>query len=195
MPKNTHALEHVLDQLIELGKQQDEVTVGDMRAELAQRSFGPFLFVPALLEISPIGGVPGVPTFLGLIVAIAAVQLVLGRTDFWLPQVIVRRGVKGDRMVRAMEKMRKLARVIDKLLRPRLGALTGAIWTRLAGLLAVLCMLGVPPLELVPFASTVPFAAIALIGLGLMGRDGLFMLLGMVVATGAIAVVVFQLLV
>jgi len=40
----------------------------------------------------------------------------------------------------------------------------------------------VPPLELIPFASSGPFAAIGLIGIGLTTRDGLLVLLGLLMA-------------
>ncbi len=48
-------LEQVIDAVIELGDDQSEVSVGDMQKKIGQRSFGPFLFVPAIIEISPVG--------------------------------------------------------------------------------------------------------------------------------------------
>jgi hypothetical protein len=48
--------------------------------------------------------------------------------------------------------------------------------------------LTVPPLELVPFASTAPMAAIAAFGLGMTLRDGLLMGLGFVLSVVAVAV-------
>ncbi|HCJ30812.1 MAG TPA: hypothetical protein DHV63_16330, partial [Pseudomonas sp.] len=54
--------------------------------------------------------------------------------------------------------------------------------------IAVLCVIlatSVPPLELLPFASTAPFSAICLFGLGITMRDGAAIMLGLVVAVGA----------
>ena len=175
-------LERVLDALLQLGQTKEKVTVADVQEEIGQRSFGPFLFVPAVLEISPLGGVPGVPTLLGLIVAITAAQMLFGRRHFWLPGFISRRSIKGERIEPAVQKMRPVMRLVDKGLRPRLQHITQEPWSRVVAGICLLCALTVPPLELVPFASTAPFVAIALIGLGLTGRDGLFVWVGVITA-------------
>ena len=180
--EKNHPLERVIDSIVDLGKKQEKVTVSDIQEEVGQRSFGPFLFVPALLEISPLGGIPGVPTLLGLIVVITAVQMLFGHHHFWLPGFLSRRSIKGERIDPAMKKIRPVVRVVDKALRPRLQRITEEPWSRAV---AGLCAFTVPPLELVPFASTGPFAAIALIGLGLMGRDGVFVWLGVITAVAS----------
>src|SRR5690606_33093336 len=131
---------------------------------------------------SPIGGIPAVPSLLGLIVLLTAAQILFGRQAFWLPGFIARRRVKGDRIKPAMRKMRPVIRFIDKVLKPRLTWATRGGWSRLAAAVCVVCALTVPPLELIPFASSAPFSAIALIGLGLLSRDGLFVCLGIAVA-------------
>ncbi|MBF8643930.1 exopolysaccharide biosynthesis protein, partial [Pseudomonas luteola] len=59
----SECLEDVIDGVIELGKEKDKVSVGDIKREIGQRSYGPFLFVPSIIEISPVGGVPGASTF------------------------------------------------------------------------------------------------------------------------------------
>lgn len=178
-----HPLESVIDSIVELGKKQENVSVSDIQTEVGQRSFGPFLFVPAIFEISPLGGIPGVPTLISLIVIITAAQMLIGRRHFWLPGFISRRSIKGKRIEPALKKIRPVVQLVDKALRPRLQRITKKPWNRAVASLCILCALVVPPLEVIPFASTGPFAAIALIGLGLMGRDGVFVLLGILVAT------------
>lgn len=179
-----HPLEHVIDSIVELGEEQDKVSVADIQERVGQRSFGPFLFIPAIFEISPLGGVPGVPTLLGVIVVITAGQMLFGRKQFWLPGFISKRAIKGERIKPAMQKIRPAVRLVDKALKPRLKRITQPPWSRVVAGLCVLCATTVPPLEIVPFASTAPFAAIALIGLGLMGHDGIFVWLGVIVALG-----------
>lgn len=92
MGAQSHAVEDILDRLEQEGRDDDRATVGDVTGALGDRGFGPFLFVPALIEISPIGGVPGVPTLLALIIALFAVQIVMGRDEMWLPGFL-----EGDR--------------------------------------------------------------------------------------------------
>lgn len=175
-------LEDVIESIIDLGSKQEKVSVADIQEKVGQRSFGPFLFIPAIFEISPLGGIPGVPTLLGIIVALTAGQMLFGRRHFWLPEFISRRSVKGKRIGPAMQKIRPAVRIVDKALRPRLQWITRSPGSRLVAGLCVLCAISVPPLEIIPFASSGPFAAIAIIGLGLMAHDGIFVWLGIIVA-------------
>lgn len=46
----------------------------------------------------------------------------------------------------------------------------------------------VPPLELIPFASSAPMIAITVFGLALLAHDGVLMLLALLLVTGAVAV-------
>lgn len=181
-PGSDHPLERMIDSIVELGRKQERVSVSDIQKEVGQRSFGPFLFVPALFEISPLGGIPGVPTLISLMVIITAAQMLFGRRHFWLPGFISRRSIKGKRIEPAMQKIRPVVRLVDKGLRPRLQRITRQPWNRVVAGLCIVCAVIVPPLEVIPFASTGPFAAIALIGLGFMGHDGVFVCLGITVA-------------
>ncbi|MGR3464213.1 exopolysaccharide biosynthesis protein [Limimaricola sp.] len=178
MATRSHAVEDILDRLAQEGRDDDRATVGDVTGALGNRGFGPFLFVPALIEVSPIGGVPGVPTLLALIIALFAVQIVLGRDEMWLPGFLERRSVSGDKLCAAADKLRGIGRWLDRWFHGRLKALTGPKASRIAGIAVLLMCLTVPPLELVPFASTAPMAAIAAFGLAMTLRDGLLMGLG-----------------
>ena len=165
----------------------DHVTVGDLMDAFGGRSYGPFLLVPALIELSPLGGVPGVPTLLAFVIAVFAVQMLLGRDHFWLPSWIERRAVRIDRVDQADDKMRAVTERLDRWSSDRLAALTGKAAQRAAAVCTLLLCLTVPPLEFLPFASAAPMAAIAAFGLGLIVRDGFVMLAGFAltaVATG-----------
>lgn len=183
-----HALENVIDALIDLGRTQDRVRVQDASREFGTRSFGPFLFVPAVLEMSPVGAVPGLPTFLAVLVALTALQLLFGRKAFWIPGFLGKRSISGERL-QLLKKMRPVVRMMDRVVRSRHAWILHRPWLQVVAALCIGCAFVVPPLELFPFASTVPFAAIALIGLGIIGRDGLFVMLGAACACVAIAAV------
>lgn len=188
-----HALEHVVDALIDLGEKSHEVAVDDAKAEIGSRSFGPFLFVPALLELSPVGGIPGIPTFLAIIVVITATQMMLGKREFWLPSFIGKRSVSGKRL-QLLGKMRPLVRFMDKLIRSRFDWVLHRPWIQVIAALCIGCAFIVPPLELFPFASSIPFSAIALVGLGVIGKDGLLVLTGAVAGVIACTAVAITLL-
>ncbi len=68
--------------------------------------------------------------------------------------------------------------MIDFLVAERLTLFTGKIGQRLTALACVIHALLMIPLEVVPFAVTLPGSALILFGLAVTGRDGFFMLLG-----------------
>jgi hypothetical protein len=108
--QHERCLEQVTDGVIELGDDQQQVSVSDIQDKIGQRSFGPFLFVPAIIEISPIGGIPGVPTMLALIVALFAVQMLFGREHFWIPAFLGNRSVRGEKLEKGLNKIRPVVR-------------------------------------------------------------------------------------
>ena len=187
MAQSSHAIADVLDQMCDEADRQGRVTVGDMARRLGDRGWGPFLFIPALIEISPIGGIPGIPTLLAAIIAIFAAQIAWGRDGMWLPGFLRRRSVSAGSMRNAVGKVHPVADRLDRWFHGRGPQLTSDRAIRIAAVLVLLLCLSVPPLELFPFASTAPMAAIAMFGLGFTLRDGLLMALGFLLSLGAVA--------
>jgi hypothetical protein len=179
LSSNPNSVRGILDRLEELaedGDAQEEVSAGEIVDAFGTRTYGPFLLVPALLGISPIGGIPAVPTFLAAIVLLFAVQIVFGRQHLWLPGIIKDRGVDREKLGKAADKLAGVAKVMDKVFRGRLESLAGRTASRIAATVVVLLCLAIPPLELLPFAVVVPMAVVAAFGVAMIARDGLLML-------------------
>lgn len=173
---------------------RDPVELGEAVEAFGKRSLGPFLLVPALIEVSPIGGIPAVPTLLAVIIALSAAQILFGRDHIWLPGFLERRHVKGDSVVKAADKLGGLGRWMDRWFHGRLTWLTRRPFDRIAAALCLALCATVPPLELIPFASTAPMAAIAAFGLALLVRDGALMAVAMVASVAALGFAGFALL-
>ena len=188
MSADDHAVEEILGSLAKRGDEQDRIAIGDAVETIGHRGYGPFLLLPALIEISPIGGIPGVPTLLALIIALFAAQIAAGREHMWLPGFILRLEVSGERARSAAERMRPVGRWLDRWFHGRFEALTRPAARRVAAATVILLCATVPPLELVPFASTAPMAAIALFGLAMMLRDGLVMGVAFAAAAAALGI-------
>jgi hypothetical protein len=184
------SLSDILDRFEELARQDSRVVVADMVDAVGSRSYGPFLIVPALIELSPVGGVPGVPTALAALVALFALQMLLGRRHLWIPAWLARRGLGARRLTRLVSAVRPMAQRMDRWFHGRLRALTSGVGMRVAALACIGLALLVPPLELFPFASSAPMGAIALIGLALLVRDGALMVVASLLGVGAVWLVV-----
>lgn len=193
-PPRPESLGDILDCMNALACRDERVAVEDMVDVIGTRSYGPFLVVPALIELSPVGGIPGVPTVLAAVVVLFAAQMLWGRKRLWVPAVLARRAVAARKLTRLVSAMRPVAQRVDRWFHGRLHALTTGVWMRLAALVCVALAVLVPPLELFPFASSAPMGATALFGLALMVRDGLLMI-GATLMAGAAAGVVLVLLI
>lgn len=184
MAEQPHSVGDILDRLADAAEEKDQISIGQTVEAFGHRSYGPFLVLPALLELSPIGGIPGIPTFLAAIIMLFAFQILLGRRHFWLPDLIARRSVSAERLDKAVKKLRPVAGWLDRWFHGRLSKLTGGPFVRIAAGLCILLALTIPPLELVPFASSVPMLSIAAFGMALLVRDGLLMIVACLLAVG-----------
>jgi len=187
VPKDPQSVGDILDRLEEVAGKEDKVTLGKVVEAMGSRSHGPFLVIPALIDISPVGGIPGLPTVLGAIIILIAVQILIGRKHLWLPGFIERRGISPERTCKATAKLRGVARVTDRWFHGRLPKLTQGPFIRIAAICCIVMALTVPPLELFPFATTAPMAAIAAFGLALLVRDGALMIVATTLSAGAVA--------
>lgn len=162
-------------------------SVGDLIDALDQRGYGAVLAILPLIELTPLGGIPGFPTALALTLAVVTIRMVLGYEHLWMPSWIRDRRLKSDKVLRSLEWLKPLSSRVDATLHERLSWFADPVAQRAACIVILLLLLTVPPLELVPFATSGPMVVIAFFGLGLLYRDGLLMLVGFVGAIMAVA--------
>lgn len=192
--EEVHDLEQLLDHLQQVGGEQDEVQVGDLVDAVGRRSFGPLLLVAGLVPLSPLSGIPGVPTVAGVAIATITVQLLLGRESFWLPAWVERKKIGRQRLEKTIAVLRRPARFVDRFLRPRLEGLTRSVGVYTVALLCMLIAILMPPLELVPFSTSLAGAAVTTFGLALIASDGLLGLIALVLTLSVGSVVAWALL-
>ncbi|QJQ94221.1 MULTISPECIES: exopolysaccharide biosynthesis protein [Halomonadaceae] len=190
-PKNFEAL---LDLLEEMSAERDEVSIDNIVEAVGRRSFGPLLLVAGLLTLAPvISGIPGLPTLAAAIILLVSVQLLMARDHFWLPKLMLNRSIASDKFTKALGWMRKPARGIDYLLKNRLVWMLSHKGVRIVAIFCVLIALAMPPMELVPFSANAAGLALALFGLGLMAKDGLLVMVAMLVTLSTLVLVFNQL--
>lgn len=181
-----HSASDILDRLRDVANDEEQVPIGDVVEAMGARSFGPFIMLPALIEISPLGAVPGIPTFLALVIAITAAQLLFGRDHLWLPGFVRNRSAKSEKVLKAVDRLRPIAEWMDRWFHGRMKRFASGPFPRIAAACVIALAMTVPPLEFIPFASTAPMAAIAAFGLALIVRDGLLMLIAGVLTVAAL---------
>ena len=165
---------------------EEEIQLGQIVESFENRGFGPLLLVPALIAVLPTGAIPGVPAVCALFIILISGQILVGKHHPWLPVRLRRFSFSKQRFETGYRKARPWSQRFDRLLSQRLEALTRETGTRIVALIAIGLALIMIPLELVPFACAVPGLSIALFAIGLSANDGLFTLLALLIAGGAI---------
>lgn len=195
MPEAPTRLEPLLDRVCEAEAKEGKVSLDAILDEIGRRSFGPLLLVAGLVTLAPlVGDIPGVPTVMGVFVIITAAQLLLGRDRFWLPDWLLRRSVEQKKLEKGISWLRRPARWIDRVLRPRLSVLVEGPGVWIVAGASLLVGLGMPPMELVPFSANLAGLALAAFGLALITRDGLLAIVALLATTGGYFLVARSLL-
>lgn len=177
MPDTPQNLEQMLEHVAGLTSDDDRLSMRQVVESVGSRSFGPMLLIMGITLFSPLSGIPGMAVFAGMFVMLIALQMLIGRKNFWLPAFILDRSVPQDKLVKAINWVKPTARRIDRLIKPRLNFMLHPSSTYLIAGLCVTVAAGLPFLELVPFSSSIVGLALAILGLALVARDGLLVLI------------------
>lgn len=188
LPKGERAAEDSIEAVLRrIGSHsaEERLTLGEILASLDHRAYGFVLLLLAAPNFTPGPSLPGFSTILALPAIAMAGQMMLGRRQPWLPARLARLSMRRrtfTRMIgRALPTIARLDRLLQRRL-VRLANFASGRWTGAAALLQA--MLLALPLPLYPMA---PAAALVLMALGMIARDGLMLALGHVAGLGALA--------
>lgn len=175
-----HATEAILVAIDSIGS--DRISLKELSRVLGDQGVALAMLVFALPNCIP--APPGLGSILGIPLFLIGFCLARG-WPLWLPAFIGRRDFAHADLRRVVVTASRRLAPIEKRMRPRLQMLvSSSAETPLGILVMVLSLVIALPL---PLTNMVPAFGIALIALGLVERDGLFVFLGILVgAAGAI---------
>jgi hypothetical protein len=162
----------------------DRITVADLLTAMEGRAFGALLLLFAFPNILP--SPPGLAAILGLPLIYLASQLMLGRSP-WLPNFIANRSISRVSFASVIVRATPWIARAERMLVTRLHILAGPVAQRLLG--AVCLLLSLILVLPIPFGNMLPSLAICIIALGMLERDGAWILGGLVSAVVAAGVV------
>ena len=160
--------------------ENDKISLGDIVSSLEGRGFGPLLMAPALIAFLPSGAIPGVPSLCGILIALIAIQKVFGKSHPWIPSRLRKADFDRDRFSDGVDNITPITKRIDRLFKPRITFLFGPVISRLIAALCVIFGLLMIPLELIPMAAAIPALAIIFAAIGLSTRDGVMLILALI---------------
>jgi hypothetical protein len=172
----------------------EDVSIGLIQEVAGQRAAGPMLLLPALVVISPLSIVPGIPTMVGINTILIAGQLALGRDRIWLPEWLRGRCLSAKHAKTLLKFLKPVSRAADGVVKRRFRLLTSAPLRRVGAAVCVLVGAIMPFLEFIPFTSTVAATIIAVFALAITARDGFLALawIGLVLAGIGVGYFVWQ---
>lgn len=165
----------------------DAASMDWIMAQLHERAFGLFLMVLALPCCIPF--LYGVPQIVALPLMFISAQMLLGRDMPWLPRKLGARSVSKDALVDLAARAEPWLRRIEAVSRPRLVRLTLPPLERIVGLALVLFSASI--LVPLPGTNTVPGFAVVIVAMGLLQRDGILVIVGILLGTAWIASLIF----
>ena len=168
-----------LRRLLSATEEVERPTVGAMVDALGRSGHGLILLMLALPSFVP---VPGLPTGLvfGVALMLVAVQMIRGQQTVALPQWIRKQALPRGAMLATVRKLDTWMLKIERLLRPRMHALTEGAAITIVGLLVL--VMGITLLLPVPFGTQGPAVAGVVFAFGIMEKDGLAIIAGAVLA-------------
>ncbi len=164
----------------------DEISFYDLKTALHERGFGILMVIFSLPVSLPIP--PGVASIPSIPLLIFSMQMVMGMDSPWLPKWLGEKCIKRTTVAYMVEKTAPYLRKVEKLLKPRLSFMSSTMGERLIGIFSLIFAIAI----LIPFPMTnlIPALGILIMSLGLLSKDGLVIIGGMIVGSIGISLAI-----
>lgn len=162
----------------------ETISVDDLVARFGGRALGALLLVFGLLCTLPLP--PGGTTVFGAPLVLLAPQLLFGRGTPWLPAKLRERSIETRHLRRGLTRVLPWLKRLEAVSQPRLSLLFGPVGQRVLGLVCtVFAIVLILP---IPLGNMLPAAAVSMLSLSLVQRDGALALVGYAMSAASIAV-------
>lgn len=172
--------------LLAIAQAQDKerISIGDLLEALRRRALGALMFVFAVPTALPMP--PGVSAIVGAPLLFLSAQLMLGMRP-WLPRLITERSLSRVDFEKVVTIVAPWLAKAESIMRPRLQFLARGPAVHVVGLAALLMsiVLFLP----IPLGNMLPSVAICIMALGVLERDGVWVLFGIATAVASVVIV------
>lgn len=173
-------------------QKNSSITVGEIKNALHERGFGILMAIAAIPICLPIPAPPGYTTLFSLPLFIFSLQMIFGMSAPWLPAWLERKNIEKSTLEKILAKANPWLKKIEKYMHPRLTYIGARTWERFIGFFAFVFAISIAiPL---PLTNFLPGMGTLIMSLGLVNRDGLTILFGMLIGTIGIGVAMIFLL-
>jgi len=164
--------------------QRERIFVGDILGATQGQAIAAMMLLFALPNALPMP--PGTSAILGTPLLLLSLQLMLGIKP-WLPRAIAARSLPKQSLLDMLARAAPWSHRAQVLLKPRWRPLTGTVAMR--GIGAVCSVLATIVVLPIPLGNMLPALAISVIALGMLQRDGVWVLAGTAIGAASVALV------
>lgn len=176
VPDEKRLFSDILFQLCD--SDRPNLSLRELVEAFGERGFGALILILSLLALLP--WPPGAKAIFSMPIILLSLELMFQRHAIWLPKWALRGSLSRNAYRAGVTRIIGTVRKVENLSKPRLAFLTGEVADIFTGLICVLLavMMALP----VPFGDALPAFALVLFSLGMMQRDGLAILLGVIMS-------------
>lgn len=175
MTKKTTSIFRILDDLASKAEKEG-FSLEYILRQLGDRAFGAFIFFLAIPCCIPFLWL--IPQIVSLPLVLLSWQWLIGTQQPWMPKTISRRKIDKENLGKIAKVGYKWLGWVEKISKPRVPGIINH-FRQLVGL--CMCLFSLAILLPFPGTNTVPGYAMALISFGMIGKDGVLVLLGLLV--------------
>ncbi|MDG7055068.1 MAG: exopolysaccharide biosynthesis protein [Wolbachia endosymbiont of Menacanthus eurysternus] len=181
LAENKRLASDILKEVVDTNNaNSDKVTLFDIKTALQERGFGVLIIIFSLPLSVPIPVPPGYTTILSIPLILFSLQLLFGFHSPWMPNWLEKKSFQRSTLALVVEKTSPALRKIEKFMKPRMSFIFCGPGEKILAFIMLLCALSIAiPL---PLTNFIPAIGTTLISLGIMSKDGLLSILGVLVS-------------
>ncbi|WP_190241347.1 MULTISPECIES: exopolysaccharide biosynthesis protein [Rhizobium] len=164
-------------------RSRERISIGDLFQTMGDRAISALMLIFALPNAFPTP--PGTSAVLGAPLVFLAAQLTFGLKP-WLPRLIADRSMRREDFEAIVGRIHRWLAWAERMLKPRLAIFAEPPAEYLAG--AACLLLSIVLLLPVPLGNMLPAITISVFAFGILGRDGLFALIGFIMTAVSLVV-------
>lgn len=153
----------------------------EIKTSIHERGFGLLLLFFALPLSIPLPIPPGITAIPGIPLVMFSIQMLRGMDSPWLPQWLGKKTIKKETLVFLLNKATPYLKKVEKLMHPRLSFASSKKGEQIVGFFCL--MFSISIMIPLPLTNFIPAVGILLMSLGLLSKDGVPIILGMIVGT------------
>ena len=155
----------------------DKILVGDLIKAMDSGSFGLIMTIFSLPIIIPLP--PPFPSLIAIPLLIFSFQMMIGCGSPKLPRIFANFAINRTLLATVVEKSAPYIRKADAIIKPRFRLFSSGLFVRIIGLCCFIFSISI--LFPLPLTNLLPGLGVLITSFGLLGRDGIIILLGLTI--------------